>query len=276
MESPRNPRHLGSIPPGSLSKPRFLRARIPRVIVDSALYVDGAAGRGPPGARRASRPPASGPTRSSGSASTSRPRRSSTRSGRRSTSTNWPWRTPSRPTSARSSRSTTTRCSSSSRPPATSTPRRPVEFGEILVFVGESFVVHVRHGEATALSAVRRAVEGRGPTCSAAGRAPCCTPSSTRSSTTTARSSPASTTTSARSSSRSSPSGVTTPSSGSTCSSGRCSNSTRRPPRWRRPLDALHSRKFEVIHEDIREYFRDVHDHALRVVEQVEHVLRPA
>src|SRR5688500_3378299 len=29
-----------------------------------------------------------------------------------------------------------------------------VEFGEILVFVGEHFLVHVRHGEATALSSV--------------------------------------------------------------------------------------------------------------------------
>jgi hypothetical protein len=41
MESPHNPTHFGSIPPGSLPKPRFLRARILGMIVDSALYVDG-------------------------------------------------------------------------------------------------------------------------------------------------------------------------------------------------------------------------------------------
>jgi magnesium transporter len=34
-------------------------------------------------------------------------------------------------------------------------------------------------------------------------------------------------------------------------------------------LDALHARKYDLIHEDIREYFRDVHDHALKVEEQV-------
>jgi magnesium transporter len=33
------------------------------------------------------------------------------------------------------------------------------------------------------------------------------------------------------------------------------------------PLSALAHGDFEVIHEDIREYFRDVHDHLLRVVE---------
>jgi magnesium transporter len=38
--------------------------------------------------------------------------------------------------------------------------REVVEFGEILLFLGESFVVSVRHGPATDLSGVRRAVEG--------------------------------------------------------------------------------------------------------------------
>jgi magnesium transporter len=35
-------------------------------------------------------------------------------------------------------------------------------------------------------------------------------------------------------------------------------------------LEALHHRKFELIHEDIREYFRDVHDHALKVIGSVD------
>ncbi|MGH9011013.1 MAG: CorA family divalent cation transporter, partial [Acidimicrobiia bacterium] len=34
-------------------------------------------------------------------------------------------------------------------------------------------------------------------------------------------------------------------------------------------VEELHVRKFDLIHEDIREYFRDVHDHALKVEEQV-------
>jgi magnesium transporter len=36
-----------------------------------------------------------------------------------------------------------------------------VEFGEILVFVGEAFLITVRHGEASALGDVRRDAEGR-------------------------------------------------------------------------------------------------------------------
>ncbi|MDP8970760.1 MAG: magnesium/cobalt transporter CorA [Actinomycetota bacterium] len=36
-----------------------------------------------------------------------------------------------------------------------------VEIGEIMLFVGEGFVVSVRHGEASALGGVRKAVEGR-------------------------------------------------------------------------------------------------------------------
>jgi magnesium transporter len=36
-----------------------------------------------------------------------------------------------------------------------------VEFGEILVFAGDGFIVVVRHGEATALKGVRRAIEQR-------------------------------------------------------------------------------------------------------------------
>jgi magnesium transporter len=36
------------------------------------------------------------------------------------------------------------------------------------------------------------------------------------------------------------------------------------------PLDRLARGRHELIHEDIRTYFRDVHDHLLRVIEQVE------
>ena len=35
-----------------------------------------------------------------------------------------------------------------------------VEFGEILIFIGEGFIVTVRHGEGTSLRSVREAVEG--------------------------------------------------------------------------------------------------------------------
>jgi magnesium transporter len=36
-----------------------------------------------------------------------------------------------------------------------------IEFGEILVFIGEGFLVHVRHGEATPLTPARRSIESR-------------------------------------------------------------------------------------------------------------------
>jgi magnesium transporter len=35
------------------------------------------------------------------------------------------------------------------------------------------------------------------------------------------------------------------------------------------PLDALATQPFQVIHEDLREYFRDVHDHLAAVVQRV-------
>jgi magnesium transporter len=142
-----------------------------------------------------------------------------------------------------------------------------VDFGEILVFVGESFVVHVRHGEATALSSVRRAVEGRPDLL------------------------------------RCGPGAVlhaivdhVVDDYGPVIAglegdigevelevfSERGHNPVQRIYMLKREvlelhqaaaplaeaLEALHSRKFEVIHEDIREYFRDVHDHVLRVVER--------
>jgi magnesium transporter len=36
------------------------------------------------------------------------------------------------------------------------------------------------------------------------------------------------------------------------------------------PLEWLRDRKYEPIHEDIREYFRDVHDHLLRIIAQLD------
>ena len=142
-----------------------------------------------------------------------------------------------------------------------------VDFGEILVFVGESFVVHVRHGEATALSSVRRAVEGRPDLL------------------------------------RCGPGAVlhaivdhVVDDYGPVIAgleddigevelevfSDRGHNPVQRIYMLKREvlelnqaampleeaLDALHTRKFEAIHEDIREYFRDVHDHVLKVVER--------
>jgi magnesium transporter len=140
-----------------------------------------------------------------------------------------------------------------------------VEFGEILVFVGESFIVHVRHGEATALSSVRQAVEARDDLL------------------------------------RCGPGAVlhaivdhVVDDYGPVIAglendigevelevfSERGHNPVQRIYMLKREvlelnqaavpleeaLSALYQRKFEVIHEDIREYFRDVHDHVLKVV----------
>ncbi len=144
-----------------------------------------------------------------------------------------------------------------------------VDFGEILVFVGESFVVHVRHGEAAALSSVRRAVEARDDLL------------------------------------RCGPGAVlhaivdhVVDDYGPVIAglendigevelevfSEHGHNPVQRIYLLKREvlelhqaaapleeaLDALHVRKFEVIHEDIREYFRDVHDHVLKVVERAD------
>ena len=95
-------------------------------------------------------------TGSSGSGCTSRPRRSSTRSAASSTCTSWPWRTRSTPISGPSSSCTARRSSSCSRRPATWTATEVVEFGEILIFLGDGFIVTVRHGEATSLTSCAR------------------------------------------------------------------------------------------------------------------------
>jgi magnesium transporter len=142
-----------------------------------------------------------------------------------------------------------------------------VEFGEILVFVGEGFVVVVRHGEASALRRVRATVESRpdllrcgpgavlhaivdkvvddyGPVIAGIDR-------DVRE--------------------------VELEVFGE-----RSENPVQRIYMLKREvlqlqraalpleeaLEALHEEKFELVHEDIREYFRDVHDHLLRVLEQ--------
>ena len=61
-----------------------------------------------------------------------------------------------------------------------------VEFGEIQVFIGDGFLVHVRHGEASPLRRCAR-TPNTIPNCWGAGRAPCSTPSPTTSSTRTSR-----------------------------------------------------------------------------------------
>jgi len=143
-----------------------------------------------------------------------------------------------------------------------------VEFGEIQVFVGDHFLVHVRHGEATALASVRRAVEGRedllrcgpgavlhaivdhvvddyGPVVAGLDK--------------DIREVELEVFTE----------GVDNP-------VERIYKLKREVLELRQAvlpledaLEALHTRKYELIHEDIREYFRDVHDHALKVEEQV-------
>jgi magnesium transporter len=142
-----------------------------------------------------------------------------------------------------------------------------VEFGEILFFVGQNFIVHVRHGEATALTPVRKAIEARPDLL------------------------------------RCGPGAVlhaivdhVVDNYGPVIAgvendigevelevfSDRGHNPVQRIYMLKREvlelqqaalpleeaLDALHTRKFEAIHEDIREYFRDVHDHVLKVVER--------
>jgi magnesium transporter len=143
-----------------------------------------------------------------------------------------------------------------------------VEFGEIQIFIGDHFLVHVRHGEATALSPVRRAVEARddllrcgpgavlhaivdhvvddyGPVIMGLDK--------------DIREVELEVFTE----------GVDNP-------VERIYKLKREVLELRQavlPLEdallALHTSKYDLIHEDIREYFRDVHDHALKVEEQV-------
>jgi magnesium transporter len=143
-----------------------------------------------------------------------------------------------------------------------------VEFGEIQIFIGDHFLVHVRHGEATALSGVRRGVEARDDLLR-------CGPGAVLHAIVDhvvddygpvvvgldkdIREVELEVFTE----------GVDNP-------VERIYKLKREVLELRQAvlpledaLDALHTRKYDLIHEDIREYFRDVHDHALKVEEQV-------
>src|SRR2546429_3815692 len=87
-------------------------------------------------------------------------RTSSTPSRASSSSTSSPWRTPSRRTSGRSSRCTATRSSWSSKPRATGTRQSRSRAG-IMLFVGRSFIISVRHGAISDLHPVRLEIEKR-------------------------------------------------------------------------------------------------------------------
>ncbi|HET9772981.1 MAG TPA: magnesium/cobalt transporter CorA [Acidimicrobiia bacterium] len=142
-----------------------------------------------------------------------------------------------------------------------------VEFGEILVFVGSNFIVHVRHGEATALTPVRQRIEARPDLLS-------CGPGAVLHAIVdhvVDNYAPVI-------------AGLENDIGEVELEvfSERGHNPVQRIYMLKREvlelyqaatpleeaLDALHLRKFEPIHEDIREYFRDVHDHLLKVVER--------
>jgi magnesium transporter len=147
-------------------------------------------------------------------------------------------------------------------------PSETVELGEILIFVGDGFIVHVRHGAASALAGVRARIESR-PDLLACG-----------------------------------PSAVLHAIVDKVVddyepvmeglendirevelqvfSEGDAENPVQRIYLLKRevleihgavvpltgPLEVLARGRIPCLHEDIREYFRDVHDHLLRVVEQ--------
>ena len=144
-----------------------------------------------------------------------------------------------------------------------------VEFGEILLFIGQGFVVSVRHGQATALGDVRRRVESRPDLLR-------CGPGAVLHAVvdrvvddyqpviagleddieeveqqvfSPTRDNPAE----------------------------RIYKLKREVLEFHRaaaplvePLDRLARGEFELVHGDVRNYFRDVHDHLLRVVESVD------
>jgi magnesium transporter len=60
-----------------------------------------------------------------------------------------------------------------------------VEFGEIRIFLGENFVITVRHSESPDVGMVRQSLEADPESSSGGGPRPSCTPSWTRSWTTT-------------------------------------------------------------------------------------------
>ena len=143
-----------------------------------------------------------------------------------------------------------------------------IEIGELMLFVNPGFIVTVRHGEGELSRGPGRGSSGA-PTCSRTARAWSSTRSSTTSSTATKPRPRGSTSTSRRSSARSSPRTATTRPSGSTSWSARCSTSRRRWRRSPRSVDEIARGHFEVVPDDLREYFRDVHDHLRRVAGRI-------
>ena len=151
---------------------------------------------------------------------------------------------------------------------------RPSPPGELMVFVGDSFVVTVRHGEANPLGAVRERLEEEpevlrhGPTAVmyavsdavvdhymevaaelqvGPGRA------------------------GGRTSSPPEGAGrAATPRAGSTPSSARCWSSAGPPGPLADPMARLAGAGVPFVHEDSRPFFRDVSDHLTRANEQVE------
>ena len=133
-----------------MARDRRLRALPPR---RRARWPDGTRRR----ARHGPRPDGDA---SSGSGCTSRPRPSSRRSPWSSGCTRSPSRTRSTPTSGPRSRSSPTRCSSCSRRCATTRTTQQVELGDVMLFVGDSFIVSVRHGKGRALGDIRQPAGG--------------------------------------------------------------------------------------------------------------------
>ena len=145
-----------------------------------------------------------------------------------------------------------------------------VEFGEILIFLGDGFIITVRHGEASGLKQVRETLEhdrellrhGPGAVLHAI--------VDQRRGRLRAGDRGAGRRTSRRSRTRSSRRRAATRPSASTSSSARCSSSTAPPRRWWSPSTGWPSGQYELIHPEVRAYFRDVNDHLVRVNEQLD------
>ena len=147
-----------------------------------------------------------------------------------------------------------------------------VTAGELMVFIGDSFVVTVRHGEGTPLAPC-----GSGwrpsPRSSSTARRPCCTRSATRSSTTTWRW-PAS----SRSDLEELEADVfAPPAAAPRNTAARIYTFKRQVLEFRRatgplaePMARLASAGVPFVHEHAQPFFRDVSDHLTRANEQVE------
>ncbi|MGH2652001.1 MAG: magnesium/cobalt transporter CorA, partial [Actinomycetota bacterium] len=147
-------------------------------------------------------------------------------------------------------------------------PSESVELGEILIFVGEGFIVHVRHGAASALAGVRARIESRPDLLS-------CGPSAVlHAIVDKVVDDYEPVMEGLENDIREVELAV--------FSEGDEENPVERIYFLKRevleihravvplagPLDVLAHGRAPCVHEDIREYFRDVHDHLLRVVEQ--------